>query len=360
VNPLEVKEYLKKLNDKGFIAYITGGYVRDYLLGKKSTDIDIITNAHPNEVKKIFNLSTNDLFGSINIKDGNLNIDITTFRKETRYLKHQPQSVSYISDLKDDLLRRDFTINAICMDKDGKIIDILKGIDDLQKRKIRVIGNIKEKYEEDPLRMLRALRMSIVLDLIIDENEFKYILNNKHLFDNISFERKKIELEKILSCKNAIKGLEFLKTNGFEETLNIRIPNSLKYSDRIPGMWAQLDFDSRFHFSKIEKKSIDNIREILKNKKIDEHDILKYGFENTNIASWILGLEEKCFSLYVEMPIHTYDELNINGDDIKTILNLESSIEIRDIKNDIIDKILLKKLNNDRNEIIDYIKKHWK
>lgn len=360
VNPLEVRDYLKKLNDEGFSAYIVGGYVRDYLLGKKSNDIDITTNALPKDVKKIFNLKTEDEFGSINIKEEQLNIDITTFRNEKNYINHRPQNITYVNNLKDDLLRRDFTINSICMDKQGEIIDLLNGLKDLEERKIKAIGNIKYKFEEDPLRMLRAIRMSIILNFDIGEEELKFILNNKHLFDTISFERKKMELEKILSSTNVVKGLNYLKTNNLEEAFNIKVPSSLRYSDNKLGMWAQLEFDQRYSFQKQDKKAINEIKEILKKRKIDAQIIFQYGFNITHIASWILGQENEFLKLYLNMPIHDIKELRIDGKDIKDTLCTKESKLINDIKDDIINKILSNDLNNDKEKIINYIIEHWK
>ena len=131
---MEPLDYLKKIEKEGFEAYIVGGYVRDYLLGYKTTDVDITTSATPKNVCKIFGINTGEELGCVNIKSSDLNVDITTYRKESNYFKHRPKSVVYVDDLKTDLQRRDFTINTICMDSDGNILDLLGGRKDLEMR----------------------------------------------------------------------------------------------------------------------------------------------------------------------------------------------------------------------------------
>ena len=126
---------LNILENNGYKAYIVGGYVRDKILNVKSNDIDIITNALPDEVCKIFNIEHIDNFGSIKLKYNNYIFEVTTFRKE--YYKNndrRPYKVEYIDDLKEDLMRRDFTINSICIDKNGMYIDLLNGINDINNK----------------------------------------------------------------------------------------------------------------------------------------------------------------------------------------------------------------------------------
>ena len=147
---------------------------RDFILNKKSYDIDIATSATVKEMTTFLDgnvLSAH--YGALKISKPPYNIDITTFRRELSYQKRNP-TVCYIKDVKEDILRRDFTINAILMDKNGNIIDYLGGIQDIRNKKIKCIGNPNEKFQDDPLRMLRALRFHATLNFNIDNVTIAY------------------------------------------------------------------------------------------------------------------------------------------------------------------------------------------
>ena len=172
---------LKEIDDNGFVSYIVGGFVRDYLLGIESNDIDICTNATPKDIKEIFkdNCLPSEDYGSVTVVIKNINYEITTFRKDIGYNDNRhPSEIKYIDSLEEDLLRRDFTINTICMDKDGKIVDHLNGIEDLKKRIIRSVGNADKKFSEDALRILRAIRFATILDFKLDDTVKKLDLIN--------------------------------------------------------------------------------------------------------------------------------------------------------------------------------------
>ena len=138
---IDVKKILNILNNKGFKTYIVGGYVRDYLLNNKSNDYDICTSARPNDLMNIFDVIDNN-HGSVKIKYNNKIYEITTFRKDINYINHRkPEKIEYVNTLKEDLQRRDFTINTICMDEFNNIIDLLDGKKDLQNKIIIVVGD---------------------------------------------------------------------------------------------------------------------------------------------------------------------------------------------------------------------------
>ena len=164
---------LKKLNDNNYNAYIVGGFVRDHLLGLKSNDIDITTNAKPKEILKLFEdaeLSSKD-YGTVTVTRNGYRFEITTFRKEINYKDHRhPDEIEYIDDLYEDLLRRDFTVNTICMDKDEQIIDLLEGRKDLNKKIIKTVGESDIRFKEDALRILRAIRFSTSLKFSLDKD----------------------------------------------------------------------------------------------------------------------------------------------------------------------------------------------
>ena len=201
---------MKKLNDKGYEAFVVGGAIRDLLLNKKVYDYDIATNADPNAIKMVFEdfvkYDVGKKHGTVSILIDKDKIDITPYRKEADYKDHRhPDQIAFSNDLLEDLSRRDFTINALCMDKDRNVIDHFDGIDDLNNRLIRSIGDPDRRFNEDALRILRAIRFKAKLDFEIEEKTNRSIHRNKDLLTFISPERKKDELLKILSSRSAFK-----------------------------------------------------------------------------------------------------------------------------------------------------------
>ena len=142
-------EVLKIFEANGYKAYIVGGFVRDYLIGRKTLDIDICTDATPKEIIEMFDcVKISDFsYGSVNIIYKKVKFDVTTFRKDIKYEDNRkPIKIKYISDLKHDLLRRDFTINTLCMDSSGKVLDILNVREDLDNKIIKTVSNPKKSF----------------------------------------------------------------------------------------------------------------------------------------------------------------------------------------------------------------------
>lgn len=219
--PKEITEALNKLSKANFDAYLVGGCVRDLLLGKTPKDWDITTNAKPEEIQKIYpeTFYEND-FGTVGVvtksEDPTLKtIEITPFRKETKYSdKRHPDEVKWAKTLEDDLKRRDFTINALAMKaekKKSEIIDLFDGQKDLEKKIIRAVGNPEERFDEDALRIMRAIRFSAELDFDIEKETEKALAEKKNLLEIISEERIRDELVKMLMSEHPDKGLEKMR-----------------------------------------------------------------------------------------------------------------------------------------------------
>ncbi|MBO5120050.1 MAG: CCA tRNA nucleotidyltransferase, partial [Bacilli bacterium] len=175
---------LEEITSRGFKAYIVGGFVRDYILGINSNDIDITTSATPKDIKEIFDDSClpSEDYGSVTVIMKGIRFEITTFRKEIGYIDNRrPAEIKYIDDLYEDLLRRDFTINTICMDQNGEIVDLLNGREDLEMGIIRTVGVSKERFEEDVLRILRAVRFATILDFKLDNEVIEAIKDTREL-----------------------------------------------------------------------------------------------------------------------------------------------------------------------------------
>lgn len=356
MNPLE---YLKKIENAGYEAYIVGGYVRDFILGIESSDIDITTSATPSELENIFGIKGN--FGGIKIDDGKFHVDITTYRRESSYFYHTPKKIKYIKDLNKDLKRRDFTINAICMDSNGNIIDNFNGKKDIKDKSIRVLGNINKKFREDPLRMIRALRFMITYNFRIENNALVYILNHKELLSTkVSSTRKKEEIERILTCNNVLDGLEFLSNMNLLEPLGIGYKSPLTKTDDIISMWAQLDFIEEFPFKKNEKKSINAIKKLVEKGSIDAIDIYNYAVDDAIKASKILGIKESVINkIYQSMNIKKGEELRVDGHSIMEITKCDKN-SIKKIKEDLIYKLVSGNLSNDKNELECYLRNYRK
>ena len=189
---------LNILENNGYKAYIVGGYPRDKYLGIESTDIDICTNALVSDIESLFtNVDTRyKNYGNCIIYIDNNKFEVTTFRKE-RYLKNRNDlDITFVDTLKEDLNRRDFTINTLCIDKDGNYVDLLNAISDMDSKTIKLIGNI-DRLKDDPLRILRAIRFSCNLNFKIDNYLKEGIYKYGYLIENLSKNKIKEELSKI-------------------------------------------------------------------------------------------------------------------------------------------------------------------
>ena len=353
-----IKKIIKKLNDSGYDAYIVGGYVRDKLLNIESDDIDICTNALPKDVINILNLNKNSSikYGSINIKTKKYNIDITSFRKEDNYLKHSPTDTIFVNDIKTDLKRRDFTCNTLLMNKEGQIIDYYNGIKDINNRIIKCVGNVKKKLNEDPLRILRAIRLSIVYDFKIDDEILDFITHNKELINEISYFRKKEELDKILTSDNYLKGLEFIKKLDLYDSLGIRYDN-VTYTRDLIGLYVQINLSEKYPLTKNEKNSIKEIKEILDNKKVDNYMLYKYGLYENKIAGEILGIDYKIINKrYNSLPIKSRKDIKITP---KTIAKLNNNCynNINNVYVSLEKNILDGNIKNNSRDIIKFLRK---
>ena len=200
-------ELLDRIQVEGFEAYFVGGAVRDFIMDKAFQDIDITTSAHPDEIKRIFSdcnvIDTGIKHGTVTVMYKNRPIEITTFRTELGYEDNRhPDKVVFCKNLSEDLKRRDFTVNSLCIDNKGEIIDIFGGIEDIKSKTLKAIGNAEERFKEDALRILRALRFASVLGFDIDKNTARAIHKCKDLILNVANERIASELRKMITGKN--------------------------------------------------------------------------------------------------------------------------------------------------------------
>lgn len=199
---------LLKLKNSGYSAYLVGGSVRDKLMGKAAHDIDIATSAKPEQTAKVFEklavIPTGIAHGTVTVLIENTPVEITTFRTESGYSDNRhPDSVSFSSSIRDDLSRRDFTINAIAEDENSLLFDPFGGKGDIEKKLIRCVGNAETRFEEDALRILRALRFSAVLSFSIEGETARAIKKCSPLLLHLSPERIMGELSRLLRGEKA-------------------------------------------------------------------------------------------------------------------------------------------------------------
>lgn len=351
---------LKVIEENDFEAYIVGGCVRDYLMNKSSIDVDICTNATPKDLKAIFKkiILPKKKYGSVRLIVNNIHFEITTFRKEDNYLNHRvPVDVSYIDNLLPDLERRDFTINTLCMDKSGKIIDLLGGRKDLNKKLIRMVGDPKIRLKEDILRILRAVRFATILNFELESSLKKYIIEYGMLLSKLSYYRKKEELDKIFSSPNAKRGIELLIDLGLDKQLELNNLNNIVITDNLIGIWAQLDVSDNYNFQSNEMDYIIRIRELLKLSVLDNHNLYKYGLYDSTIVGQIKSIKRKEITKqYNKLQIKSRADIDINTNEICEIVNKKPGKFLKTIVNDIEYQIIDNKLKNKKSDIIKYIK----
>ncbi|EAC8550470.1 CCA tRNA nucleotidyltransferase [Listeria monocytogenes] len=210
---LKALPVLQKLTTAGFEAYFVGGSVRDYLLNRTISDVDIATSAFPEEVKEIFQTSydTGIAHGTVTVRENNEFYEVTTFRTEGTYEDfRRPSEVTFIRSLEEDLKRRDFTMNAIAMDEHFALQDPFSGQLAIQNKEIKAVGKASERFHEDALRMMRAVRFLSQLDFELDKETEKALESQIELLQHTSVERITVEWLKMMKGKAAKRAIELL------------------------------------------------------------------------------------------------------------------------------------------------------
>ena len=215
----KAKLIIDRLNENSYQAYAVGGFVRDSLLGITNSDIDITTDARPDEIKFLFKdfdlIDIGSKYGTIIVIIDNDEYEVTSFRKEGAYSDgRRPDFVRFSKDLKTDLSRRDFTINAMAFNPKSGLIDYFSGKKDLDKKIIKTVGDADTRIEEDYLRMLRAVRFASKLDMNLDTKLFNAIKKRAKCIEKVSAERINAEICKILLSDHPVKGFTLLYDTG--------------------------------------------------------------------------------------------------------------------------------------------------
>lgn len=371
----------KILEDKGYKAYLVGGCVRDYILGRKINDVDITTDATPDQIQEIYKdykqIDFGKKFGTIKILYDDEEFEITTFRIEDDYKDNRhPTNVEFSKNINDDLKRRDFTINAMTL-RNKKIYDPFNGRADIDKKLIRAVGDPEERIREDALRMLRAVRFSIQLDFDIEEELKIAIKNNKNRLDDIARERIHDELNKML-ITNPYRTITTLKDVGLLDKVfpfpiirfnELKVaPNDLYtiygilFTTNNKNLVEKVLKDLKYSHS-----DISIIESIVKRYKEDlpKYDIRKaildIGLENTKRVidiHYILNKDEKVKKIFEEtlkddIPKERKD-IAINGHDLKR-LGFNQGKELGYMLKTIEREILKEKIKNNKEEIEKFV-----
>ncbi len=398
-NPLfkQALPILKQIESHGYEAYFVGGSVRDYLLELEIHDIDIATSATPEEVKEIFpvTIDVGIEHGTVIVRYKGESYEITTFRVEGKYSDfRRPDTVDFVRNLEEDTLRRDFTINALAIDKEGQVYDYHGGIADLNKALIRAVGNPKERFNEDALRMLRAIRFASQLGFEIDSKTMDAIKELAPLIEKIAMERILIEFTKFLKGKffttqsHTLVSSQLYQYLPFPKTLNIddlviRLNNDFKpfednnieKSDVL--VWGNLLFhlgqiyeqDDRqlmrqwkqsnettqqsIVFKELRKMSIDDILEPMnlyrydtKILKLIEKFYLIHGFLTTPLITEKIN----------QLPIQSRQEMQMNGQQLMTLLEMDRGGPILgQLLGEIEEEIVNSRLANNYHDIKKYV-----
>ena len=383
---------LEKLEDAGFEAYFVGGSVRDLLLEKPIHDVDIATSATPVEMKRIFpkTVDVGIEHGTILVLAKGTGYEITTFRAEAEYVDcRKPKEVTFIRSLIKDLERRDFTMNAIAMDRHGKLIDPFDGQTAIEQQRIETVGKAEERFQEDALRIMRAIRFVSQLSFSIETKTLEAVAEYGNLLEKIAVERKQAEFAKLLTGSARLEAVKLVletrlyrflpdlekKQVALEKLLHCRC-DKLNLNE----MWALLIFFAEFNSTveaeaflrkwKLPVKQIKEINSILTFLKIrQKHDWTSYDLycarrstiESTEkLFQVISGVQDDAalsqnLARYFQLPIKERSQLNVSGQDLIDWMEKPGGPWIRELLKQIEKKIIDGKLKNEKQSIKEWL-----
>lgn len=362
---------VKELEKNGFSAYIVGGYVRDTLLNIKSNDIDITTNALPDDLNHLFKTidSTANKYLSCKIMYEGYAFEITTFRTDIEYINHRHPVTKIVENLEEDLKRRDFTINALALDSRGKIIDLCDGLLDIKNKLVRVIGDPFKRFDEDVLRIFRGCYLVSKLNFDIEDSTFKGMQASAKYVTYLSDERIFDELTKILKFAHYKKALSYLiKTS----VLNyLKLDKVIEYviNSNVRPSIDDIIAISIYINTGYEFKAANNKKRLY----FDAAFLAKEGFTNLNLYKYdldtiILADKIRAFvdnrntnfdelvKTKLALPISSKKDLKVNANDLIKYINKPQGPWINELLHKIEKAILENKIKNEKSEILNFIK----
>lgn len=400
--PSSVEYVLSKLKENGYQAYVVGGAVRDFLMGKTPHDYDLTSDALPSQISDVFKdfyqEHSGEKHGTIRVIVDHKPIEITTFRCDEGYTDYRrPDNVEFVKDVYIDSKRRDFSINAFYY-SEGHIYDFHEGLEDLNNKVIKTIGNPSARFHEDALRILRAIRFSAKLGYEIESKTKTALLDCKEELNLIAKERILIELKEISSTSNFFRNIkEYFPIfkliipcldkigNSIDDIYNFDIKSYGDYIASLSALFSLREINNDFMpwrlFIKMDNESINAIKTLIKLKDINFNNF----FDDDYINGLILLSKPVDINVFKNYLINLYNLKRFKNDDIDSILNrvdilsegntpyslkdleidgndlLKLGIEKNQYFKEILNEVLLRcnqgDLNNNRNEEIEFVKK---
>lgn len=400
--PSSVEYVLSKLKENGYQAYVVGGAVRDFLMGKTPHDYDLTSDALPSQISDVFKdfyqEHSGEKHGTIRVIIDHKPIEITTFRCDEGYTDYRrPDNVEFVKDVYIDSKRRDFSINAFYY-SEGHIYDFHEGLEDLNNKVIKTIGNPSTRFHEDALRILRAIRFSAKLGYEIESKTKTALLDCKEELNLIAKERILIELKEISSTSNFFRNIkEYFPIfkliipcldkigNSIDDIYNFDTKSYGDYIASLSALFSLREINNDFMpwrlFIKMDNESINAIKTLIKLKDINFNN----SFDDDYINGLILLSKPIDINVFKNYLINLYNLKRFKNDDIDSILNrvgilsegntpyslkdleidgndlLKLGIEKNQYFKEILNEVLLRcnqgDLNNNRNEEIEFVKK---
>lgn len=372
------RKILEHLEKNGYEAYFVGGYVRDYLLHLNPNDIDIATAATPDIVESLFPKTKKDAakYGAVTVYIDNYAFEVTTFREDISYLNHRHPITKFVSDLNHDLKRRDFTINALAMNLEKKIIDNFQGLTDLKEKLIKAIGDPSLRFEEDALRILRACYFAAKLSFKIEETTALAIKEKASLVSFLSNDRILDEVRKMFNTNNSRLGVKYLMELGiakhlcsFHDGLNFIYKKELQITsyELFLGVayYSNKLIFTDYNISQQTKKKIINATNLLKNFNIYDKlsmyekslDDLLYANQLAKVLELKYYNNDDIIRLYNELVVKKSSDIAIDVSTLKVLLQKEAGSWIKPLYQELAGLINEGKIKNDKASIEEYLVK---
>lgn len=381
---------IETLKQHGHEAYFVGGSVRDFIINRPIGDIDIATSALPEEVMHLFprHVPVGLEHGTVIVVQEGVPYEVTTFRTESDYEDfRRPSSVQFVRSLKEDLKRRDFTMNAIAMNEVGDIIDLFRGQDAIRKQEIVTVGNAADRFQEDALRMMRGIRFVSTLGFSLEEQTKRAIEKYGHLLEHIAIERITVEFEKLLTGIYCVKGLQQL----VETKLFTHLPYLQMSEERILKAaqynWGSFETDieawafflycigeehpsvflRQWKFSNKKIKDIVAVILAIRSRKINSWDavsLYKTGLRTALMAERVYQVIIEKYdmssvnhvqSLFDSLSIHNRQEMKVGGNDLLGWTEKTPGPWVAEVLQKIEEEILQERLENEKEKIREWL-----
>lgn len=372
------KMALKILKKHGYQAYIVGGAVRDHILNMPLSDIDITTNAKPYQVGKIFNMKPTGLkYGTVTVFFRDEKFEVTTYRLDGPYEDDRhPERVTFAETVEEDVMRRDFTMNALLMDENMQIFDYVDGKKDIESKFIRAIGDPYLRFSEDALRMMRAIYFQSKLGFQITKETREAMFDLKDRLKNVAMERILVEMIKILKGKHLKKALKTMITTGIHEVLP-GLKKGIEYIAELDEMpFVDVFFTmcfalnrgivpSKWKFSNKQKHRYLTAAKLANSKTaFDAVDLYTYGIDLCLLAARVNYMlkrerliQNELLELYDQLPIQSELDLKLKPYEMMDLLNKKAGAWLKEMQNKMVLAILHGQLDNNKEDLKDFLLK---